>query len=175
MLQAHPSFPRYLQNANIPCRHGVNKRLDGNTWGNIVGNINNRKRGRRQSGRANRVIGNFQVPLAKAVFAIEPIDQLADQFARKGSFIESPALDSSMNFLCMNIRNAGHCICHPRPNKCVRRCQSAHVREKRAWTWRSVKQTYRNERDYCVSETTTLRFEAQRCTEQYQTTYGIRF
>src|SRR5262245_18836191 len=55
------------------------------------------------------VIGNFQVPFGKAVFAIEPLDQLADQFAGKGDFIESPALDSFMNFLCMNIRNAGHC------------------------------------------------------------------
>ena len=49
------------------------------------------------------VISNFQVPFAKAVFAIEPLDQLADQLAGKGGFIES------RNFLCMNIRNAGHC------------------------------------------------------------------
>ena len=82
-------------------------------------------------------VGNFQVPLAKAVFRDRATRSIGGPI-RRGSFIESPALDSLMNFLCMNIRNAGRCICIPQPNKCVRRCRSAHVREKRAWTWRSV-------------------------------------
>ena len=58
-------------------------------------------------------VANLQSALAKKVLAIEPLDELMDQFARKGNLVESPALDPCMNFHCVTVGDAECCVRQP--------------------------------------------------------------
>jgi hypothetical protein len=55
----------------------------------------------------------FSERLGKKVLAIEPLDELMDQFAWKGNLVEGPALDPCMNFHCVTVGDAQCCVRQP--------------------------------------------------------------
>jgi len=53
---------------------------------------------------ADEHVADLQDSATKAVFAVEPFNDLMHQLAGQSNFIERPAFDTRMNFHCMIIR-----------------------------------------------------------------------
>lgn len=113
MLQAYAVFAGIFDDTGVACGHQVHKGLDGVERGDIVGCIDRRKRRYRLCVRTDKRIADLQIASAKTVLAVEPLDNLMDQFARKSCLVERPAFDPGMNFQRATVCDADCRVHHP--------------------------------------------------------------
>src|SRR5215468_6343193 len=98
VLEAHAKFTLILHDAYVSGGHCVGEGLDGVARRDIVRGIDHGKCRHRDTLWTDQLAVDHQFASAKAVLSIEPLDKLMDQFARKRSLVESPAIDSGVNF-----------------------------------------------------------------------------
>ena len=98
MLEAHAKFTLIFNDAYVSGGHCVDEGADGAARRDVIRGIDDRKCGHRDALRADRLAVDYHFASAKAVLSIEPLDKLTDQFARKSSLVESPAIDAGVNF-----------------------------------------------------------------------------
>ena len=122
MLQANSCFARIFEDAHLSHWHRVSKRCDRDQGGHIVSHVYDRKRRNRYAGRTNEASTERQISPTKAIFTIKPLDNLVHQFAGKRNLVESPSLNSGMNFERVMVIHAENCVPQPRPYECIGRC-----------------------------------------------------
>jgi len=89
MLQTDAEFTPIFDDLHILGRGRVKVRLDRGHGCNLIGNIDDRKRGNRQAGRPDQRAPDLQGATAQAVFPVEPPDDLVNQLARERNLVEA--------------------------------------------------------------------------------------
>ncbi len=97
MLQTNPNFTRIFDDMRILRWHCVDKRLDRRERGDFIVGIHDCKRGNGQAKGTDEHFADLHGSSTKAVFAIEPLDDLVDQLAGKSDLVESPSLAPGMD------------------------------------------------------------------------------
>jgi hypothetical protein len=113
VLQAYAEFTRIFNDANVSRAHCGDKRFNAIAWCDIVRGVDYRECGRRYTLWTDQLAADRQFASAKAVLAVHPVDKLMDQFSRKRSLIECPALDSRLKCERVAVEEAKRGICQP--------------------------------------------------------------
>src|SRR5258708_35246915 len=94
MRQADADFAGMLDDSGILGGYLVDEWCNRGQRCDLVGGIDDRKRGNRHAGRANRPVEDRQSAVTESVLAIKPLDNLIDQLARKGDLVERPPFNA---------------------------------------------------------------------------------